>query len=276
MLTAEHFIEFLVQCWKKSPNEHFFSVENSRICANSEIKGIFRVSSLEDCLTFYSWKGKGFKENKIELDFFHQRFRQSISDNNMDLAADTFKKAYKWGGVRYRTNISGSWLREAYKDGSLVRKISDTTEILSTGTNLKKFDGHNFIMNSGYTKIASLAAPRVSPLIIFDGRVGAALGDLVSIAMMANKEDKISSELLFPWGAARRNGNSRNPSSEYLKFPRLFGGKGSHFKHATAMHHASKIVVEAAKRLTVDPREIEAALFMWGYDVRYKKEHKLK
>ena len=59
---------------EKIPNEHFFSVENSRICANSEIKGIFRVSSLEDCLTFYSWKGKGFKENKIELDFFTKDF----------------------------------------------------------------------------------------------------------------------------------------------------------------------------------------------------------
>ena len=273
MLSVEEFTQFIVECWEKTPTNHFFSVNSSRIPSNSHIAGTFRVQSLEECLTSYSWNGKGFKENDAKLGHLQGRLQQSLREKNVDLAASSFKEIYQWGGVRYKGNISGSWLCNSFQDRTLIDKITDSIDILKTGQNLDKFDGQNLIMNSGYTKVASLAAPRENPLIIYDGRVGAALGDLVAMAMQSKQKKMICSELCFPWGGARGKGNSRNPSTDKLKFPRLFGGHASHMKHARAMHNASKIVIRATECLGIRPREMEAALFMWGYDIRYKRGH---
>jgi hypothetical protein len=138
-----------------------------------------------------------------------------------------------------------------------VRQIGDNTNLL------EHFDGENLIMNSAMTKIVSLADPD-GKLIIYDGRVGSALAFFV--AKFSEERTQVRSvlpkQLLF--AADKQDG--RNPDTNAIVFPSLFG-KSKDRSHAVMMRRASGVVVQVAQRCGVTAREIEAALFMWGYRV---------
>ncbi len=82
-----------------------------------------------------------------------------------------------------------------------------------------------------------------------------------------------SEALLFSWGGDRKKDNvkgknRRNPSSNSLKFPDLFAGKSKHRQHAEMVRLASQIISKVATNNKISNRDIDAALFMWGYDIR--------
>jgi len=169
-----------------------------------------------------------------------------------------------WGGVdnKHRQKRTFEWIeRNAHE---ISAKLSNAVNLIKDErASLDSFDGMNLIMNSTMTKIVSLADPE-QKLVIYDGRVGGALGFFV--ARFAEEREfyqhDVADQLLF---AVDREAK-RIPETDRIHFPRLFG-KARDRCHASMVRWASQLIWQVAKECRASPREIEAALFMWGYNV---------
>jgi hypothetical protein len=156
-----------------------------------------------------------------------------------------------WGGVdnKHRQKRTFEWIERNADE--ISAKLSNAVDLIKDErASLDSFDGVNLIMNSTMTKIVSLADPE-QKLVIYDGRVGGALGFFV--ARFAEEREihqyDVADQLLF---AVDREAK-RTPETKRIHFPALFG-------KARDRCHASGKLGKNAKR---GPREIEAALFMW-------------
>ena len=154
----------------------------------------------------------------------------------------------------------------------ICSQLSTARELLtSSDGQLTRFNGIDLLMNSAMTKVYAATDPK--RLIIYDGRVGAALGLLAKRYLHSiGHSDEVPSELKFGWGASRstKRPNERNPSEENFQFPRLFGNNKDAI-HAEMMRGASNMLVKVASTigsndLTILAR-LEQALFMIGYNV---------
>ena len=131
----------------------------------------------------------------------------------------------------------------------------------------------NIHMNAGYTKIYSLL---LDNFIIYDGRVGAALGLLVRFFLEENHYDSIPQSLNFAFGlpkishANKQELLKRNPSNHRFVFGALANNSKRHIENnIRANWLLNKVTVESNFSTTSNPlRSLEAALFMIGYDVR--------
>jgi len=271
ILNLESFSEILATFWTETPSSHSFSTKKSRIKGNCSGGDVFCVNSLSQCLELYQWNSTDFTENKKVLDQLSSNLQESIYSQNETATEQAIREIYHWGKVRLQTrgqpNASERWLEMHKGNGILIEKLCDSVKLVDDGRDFRRFDGSDLIMNSGFTKVVSLASSKNAPLIIFDGRVGAALGNIAVMACNELGFTNIADNLFFPWGASQSSHVNRNPSNDQFKFPRLFGGAQSHKVHAQFMHISSLVVRKAAKQAGVDVREFEAALFMWGYSV---------
>lgn len=141
-------------------------------------------------------------------------------------------------------------------------------------------------MNSGFTKIYSLI---VHDFVIYDSRVGAALGLLVRNFCEETGRVKTPEELRFAWGAKRRGAsvntkitdNPRNPSYKGYKFPILTNNTKLHINNNIRANWLLKEVLQrtTSKFNMLDEnlrlRALEAALFMIGYDVKDRRSIKV-
>jgi hypothetical protein len=118
----------------------------------------------------------------------------------------------------------------------------------------------------------------VKDFIIYDSRVGAALGWIVAKYCEEKQLPGVPAELAFPWAPSKEAPNAkspknRNPGRGAFWFPRLVAGP----QHAHWNLKASWVLAEVlalagadnfAGPATVAPlRRLEAALFMIGYDL---------
>jgi hypothetical protein len=81
-----------------------------------------------------------------------------------------------WGGVdnTHRQKRTFEWIERNADE--ISAKLSNAIDLIKDEqASLDSFDGVNLIMNSTMTKIVSLADPE-QKLVIYDGRVGGALG----------------------------------------------------------------------------------------------------
>ena len=128
-------------------------------------------------------------------------------------------------------------------------------------------------MNAGFTKIYSLLCDHC---VMYDGRVGAALGLLVRQFCEEKGWSTVPPALAFAFGDARegpnpRNPKVRNPSRGLLRFPKL--QQDSRF-HTQQIMRANWLL---CRTLDINPRvfsrggdglhELAAGLFMVGYDL---------
>jgi hypothetical protein len=171
----------------------------------------------------------------------------------------------EWGEL---AGVSSRWLREACTANTLRPKLKQAVALIRSGSDFAQFDAENLVMNSGMTKIYAMAAPQ--DIIIYDGRVGAALGLLVRRSL-GNKSKAVPATLKFPWGPGRgqyiqRKHNLRNPSRYNFDFP-CFDPLDS--THAKWCHQASALLKEARMRISPTPslRAMEMGLFMIGFAV---------
>jgi len=141
-----------------------------------------------------------------------------------------------------------------------------------------------FRMNAGYTKIYSLL---YDDFLIYDGRVAASIGKLVTRYCIENRIATVPDELSFPYmdakESAKKNDSARknrNPSIENFLFHKL----NSNANHAMWNLHANWILREAIIGSAIFNwkygeenesvtnadalRVLESALFMVGYDLR--------
>lgn len=259
------FCRFLADEWRGKRHHSYDVPSKGKLAAWSRtIDGKWSALGLADAVSKYAWGGKGFSENKVELDRLAADLQSAIQGNSNHDACKIMRSIMHWGGVdnKHRQKGTFEWIeRNAHE---ISAKISNAVDLIKDERgSLDPFDGVNLIMNSTMTKIVSLADPE-QKLVIYDGRVAGALGFFV--ARFAEEREihqyDIADQLLF---AVDREGK-RSPATRYIHFPALFGNARDRC-HASMVRWASRLIGQVAKECQTSPREIEAALFMWGYKV---------
>ena len=264
------FCQFLAHEWRGNRHHSYAVPPRGKLAAWSRtVDGRWSAVGLADAVSKYAWSGKRFSENKAELDRFAADLQSAIRrDSNHDVCA-LLRAIMHWGGAdnKYRQRRTFEWI-ERNADEISARLSSAVDLIKDEQASLDPFDGVNLIMNSTMAKIVSLADPE-QKLVIYDGRVGAALGFFVArfTEERGIHQYDVADQLLF---AVDREAK-RSPETNRIHFPALFG-KARDRCHASMVRWASQLIWQVAKECHASPREIEAALFMWGYNVAEEPE----
>jgi hypothetical protein len=259
------FSRFLAYEWGGSRHHSYAVPSRGKSSAWSRtVDGKWSAVGLADAVSKYACSGKSFSENKAESDRFAADLQSAIRRAaNNDVCA-ILRAIMHWGGVdnKHRQRRTFEWIER--NAGEISAKLSTAVGLIKDErASLEPFDGVDLIMNSTMTRIVSLADPE-QKLVIYDGRVGGALGFFV--ARFAEEREfhqhDMADQLLF---AVDREAK-RFPETKSIHFPRLFG-KDRDRCHASMVRWASQLIWQVAQQCRVSPREIEAALFMWGYNV---------
>jgi len=249
---------------------------------------------LSDALINYEWKfdlelpgsrtasGSTYRENCSALDMLRDGLRHALKDATAGTRDSTVSQAretavselrdwaiavVKWGGV---SNGNKEWLQ--YNRYRLKVEFVNVIEQLSNGTDMIR----STRFNSGMSKIYSLLS---EDIIIYDSRVAAALAWLVVVWCRNTNRHSAPADLAFRCMPAKEAQNSRrrkvrNPSGCGIEFSNVNNSSGI---HAQWNIRASWILTRALELSYKDNasfhrqvnklRALEAALFMWGYDL---------
>lgn len=220
----------------------------------------------KDPINRQTLRGETFEESERALAELSTGLRKSVNDQNALSCQKYCIAILEWGGVLANNNNRilnfGDKLPEYLRD--VQRKINPAI-FHSTG------DFQEITMNAGFTKIYSLL---INDFIIYDGRVGAALGLLVRRYCEQFDLPFIPPLLRFAYGKAR-NSNRRDPSSHRFIFPVLANSWPKHTDNNIRANWLLKEVIETRKsKFNLLPpskrlRALESALFMIGYDVTH-------
>lgn len=235
------------------------------------------MTTLEDAFRLYFWDRGDYDANMARLIAVQDRVRSAISkERNPDAAQeaiDAVDRVLSWGSGGTGTKLYSMNMRWAQECGAdLPNRLRRGRAILKADVpDLAEFgrrDGPR--MNAGFTKYYALACEDV---IIYDGRVGAALCYLVRLHLSGHPE--VPRELAFRWGKQNSTNpitaRHRDPSSGLLRFCSL-GADGKRWAQCNVMAnwilHAALARSEAGWCHSPDGmRRVEAALFMLGYEL---------
>ena len=261
------FCQFLAQEWGGS-RQHSYTVPTrgkSRGWSRS-VDGKWSTVGLANAVSKYAWSGKNFAENQAELDRLAAELQSAIQRNaNSDVCA-ILRGIMHWAGAdnKHRQRRTFEWIE--HNADEISTKLSNVVELIKDEhASLESFDGVNLTMNSTMAKIVSLADPE-QKLVAYDGRLGGALSFFVARFTEEREihQYDVADQLLF---AVDRD-PKRNPDTNRIHFPALFG-KTRDRCHASMVRCASQLIWQVAKECRASPREIEPALFMWGYNVKW-------
>ncbi len=234
----------------------------------------WQFAGLEDACDQYQWplgNGQGsadLKANAKVLGALSAALAQHVTSGDDSAACTAACEVMKWGGV---SNGNVSWLKA--NEAGLAKLLRQITTTLNNGD--PGALPANLRFNAGMTKVYSLLA---KDFIIYDSRVAAALGWLVVKFCEERQFAAVPAELAFPWAPSKeartaQQPKNRNPGKGTLAFPRL--RFGTH--HAVWNLKASWVLKAALLRDTASQfaqpgevdslRRLEAALFMFGYDL---------
>ncbi|GJN55073.1 hypothetical protein [Pseudomonas tohonis] len=257
-------------------------------CYTNRRTGVrWNCTSLYDAYAQYHWPhqplprlsrlaGGSFAHNAATLSALRSDLQRALSPPLNDTAACLGAiEVMTWGGVR-AGNVR--WLNA--NTGGLASLLIDTRDALNANdTSDHRLTNPGLRFNSGMTKVYSLIC---DSLIIYDSRVAAALGWIVTKFCQAMGLSQVPAELCFPWAPAKEapgtpSPKQRNPSVRNLTFSSLradashakWNMKASWLLEAVLASHYAR-----HSRFTSIPqnerlRAIEAALFMIGYDLAY-------
>jgi len=262
---VSEFCQFLAHEWGGS-RRHSYAVPSKGKSRgwSLTVDGKWSAVGLADAVTKYAWSGKDFAESKAELDRFAADLQSAVQQGSNNDVCAILHAIMHWGGAdnKHRQKRTFEWIeRNADEISAKLSKAIDL--IKDEHASLDPFDGVNLIMNSTMTKIVSLADPE-QKLVSYDGRVGGALGYFV--ARFTEERGIHQYDLVKPLLFAVDREAKRRPETKRIHFPALFG-KDRDCCHASMVRWASQLIWQVAKECRASPREIEAALFMWGYNV---------
>jgi hypothetical protein len=177
------FSQWIASKWA-SGFEHRYSIADSKstfwkewyLKNNSMSQDEWWCHSIGDAAKNYSWS-----DTKPTFEELSVKLKDSLRANDNEATLQICLQIYKWGGVaRQQSDRSNIWTLEEAKKGALCDKINKAVNLLSPECNdpLTEFDGSHLLMNSAVTKVYAAAGSQKS-VVIYDGRVGAALGLLV-------------------------------------------------------------------------------------------------
>jgi len=241
---------------------------------------IWNCNSVYNSFEKYSWPfkcvipstnevimGNSYDENEKVLLQLQKDLLFALKTENKEQFEDNCLAILQWGGVLPNNK----------------QRILSTKNILNYfNTNIQKLqnplldtadDLSSIHMNSGYTKIYSLL---IDNFIIYDGRVGAAIGLLVREYLEQEKLAIIPRTLDFAYGnpklsnSNKKDISKRNPSNSQYVFKALSNNSKRHLENnIRANWLLEKIAMESKFNKLKNPlRALEAALFMIGYDIR--------
>lgn len=241
---------------------------------------LWKCQGLQDASARYQWRHKGalgvppgtdLTSNGAALNALSSALRSSVNPANDQAAFSAAADVMTWGGVQ-AGNIR--WLSINIKN--LAQTLTSTAAALTRGDLAEQILMSNDLrFNAGMTKVYSLL---VNDFIIYDSRVAAALGWIVVKYCQEKQLSSVPAELAFPWAPSKEGPNAkspknRNPGQDGLSFPRLMAGA----HHAEWNLKASWILAAALARAPASDfaassavpalRQLEAALFMIGYDL---------
>ncbi len=258
---------------------HHINIRDRRL-PTGMTRGCLQIDSLQQAFENYWWDRERFDVNAGKLEKVKKIVRDAINmENDIDgtrYAHNALHAVLEWGAggtgqKLYTSNMD--WARNA--GDSIIRRLAIGRQVMSDDNpNVALFDnGDGPRMNAGLTKYYSIACDGV---LIYDGRVGAALGYLVRKFCISHELERVPEPLAFRWGAQNSSSPhaalNRDPSLGNFNFPRLPPlGKS---KWATGNIHANWIIQAAREQANVDwcgdpdgLRRIEAALFVIGYEM---------
>jgi hypothetical protein len=265
---VREFCQFLAHEWGGNRQHSYAVPSRGKLQAWSRtVDGKWSAVGLADAASKYAWHGKNFTENKAEFDRLAADLQSAIQRNSKSDVCTILRTIMHWGGAdnSYRQKGTFEWIERNADE--ISAKLSNAVDLIKDErASLDCFDGVNLTMNSTMAKIVSLADPE-QQLVAYDGRLGGALGYFVARFTEEREihQYDVADQLLF---AVDRDAK-RTPDTNRIPFPALFG-KTRDLRHATMVRWASQLIWQVAKECHASPREIEAALFMWGYNVMWQ------
>ncbi len=270
-------IKFLTGSWTAFPNgySHTYAIPNrgrSATWLRWRTDNGFDINpqynSLQQARGEYWWGKGAYADNTATLTILEDALRNALTARDSAALENSIFQVFDWGGVSREGNPRDEnrpWVRRHRIAGTLITQINAGINYLSqddTAFSEREFDGMGLRMNASFTKVYSLL---INGFPMYDGRVGAALGLMVRLWAETNDKPSIPASLNFPWGAGQGNNpRNRDPSSTPYTFLEL----ESHAPHAYWNMLAGWILSEVATNLDdVQLRDLEAALFMIGYEV---------
>jgi hypothetical protein len=246
--------------------------------------GELQFRNLADAFAKYDWPfrfegfdgrryaGRTFQENATVLAGLQQRLRSALTNGGAkardEAVCNAAIEVMRWGGVAPNND---KWLR--LNEAGLAETLQDVCARLARSDDAIQFS-ESLRFNAGMTKVYSLLIDR---FIIYDSRVAAALAWFVVAWARKRNLASIPELLQFRCMPAKEAPNAvrrklRNPSTEGLKFPPLHNNPHAHVKwNLRASWILEALLVESpANPFGTGPaasRKLEAALFMWGYDL---------
>lgn len=224
--------------------------------------------------------------NSAVLQALSNGLRASLANSNIeqDTLADWVEAVLRWGGVYLRQRGGGNagWLDARRAAGDLRETLKVALEAFTSGSIHTDEGPINLRSNAGLTKVYSLA---LDDFIIYDSRVAGALAWMVMSCWRPVTGD-IPHHLRFICMPAKEGPNvapaerkARSPDG--LIFSSLQGsGMQIHRRHAMWNLRANYVLTAALEQAqqrcgNIAPagfrtvRDVEAALFVMGYDLRH-------
>lgn len=272
--SVKSFIDWLaVQLNNKNLSHHYNLPNGERI----------KFNGLEDALAQYNWpfsylepsnhalvhRGNTYVHSEVALTALSVGLAEAVENLNDAGVRDWAIAVMSWGGVR---NGNVKWLEKNVN--GLATELFAASLILKEGN-----DDENTLLpirrfNAGMTKVYSLLVPN---FIIYDSRVAAALAWLVVRWCIDKKQSLVPATLGFPCMEPKESKSSlirklRNPSFDNFSFPWMYNNCRNHarwnLRASWILEHVLKLNNSSEFHKQSNPlRSLEAALFMWGYDL---------
>jgi len=216
--------------------------------------------------------GNTFYETQAITKIISQHLKEGLKNDDSTTCRNCCLDILKWGGVKRHNDVKISDLGD-----SLSNYLTNVRTKLRSDRSSGEYYSTGIFINSGFTKIYSLF---VEDFIMYDGRVGAALGLLVRMYCEENNLPCIPDSLKFAWGRGKESQfvssdyNRRNPSSDKFVFPELLNNPQSHLE---CNIRANWLLKEITLRTTTkfsnlrpddQTTALQSALFMIGYCVK--------
>lgn len=236
----------------------------------------WRCCGLADAFEQYLWRGKSWSETKVELDRLRHDLRDAVERECTNRVVEVCEQILHWGGVSAH---NASYLRS--RKHALIAELRHLRCVLARNHTPSRSDmlvpaggpATECRMNAGFVKIYSLLCEYC---VMYDGRVGAALGLVVRQFCDETLRSEVPHLLAFAFGSAKEGSNPknpkiRNPSRGSLRFPKLRQDSRFHTEQVMRANWLLRRTLEdnaATFREGEDGfHELAAGLFMVGYDL---------